>query len=165
MPAPWGLLPGAGTCPSPRGDRFALLPAPGPATSSSANADADAGPRRRLRPILSVALSHRTTPERRLTSASTDTADLQRLEDAVADCTEAIRLDPDDPGFISRAPTLALCWAATQRPSPSLARTRPRHSRTDHQAGREPPRPAASSLLISVRTAVDCARVGLIGED
>ena len=111
--APTHLLPGTRTLRAPPGDGLGLLPLIDPAelesepgTGASANGSFRAGSP--TAPQLRT-FRHPLTPEdpgrqAGRTGSGLDDADLHRLEETIADCTEAIRLDPDSPQlYLERA--------------------------------------------------------------
>ena len=110
MPQPWALPAESGVMshPNPRllrapvGDDTGPAPGPGGANGSPAGPWASNGHRARDRPVdepgPGAALRQRAdrgTPD--LGRGGEDDVDQQRYEDVAADCTEAIRLSPDDP--------------------------------------------------------------------
>ena len=111
-PAPEGLLPGAATSLPPPGERpgpLRLLGTPGPEadpnTAAGANGHARASSFATPRPQASpraLAPDGHPGPAGPAVPASDD--DVERLEEAIADCTEAIRLDPRNPRlYLERA--------------------------------------------------------------
>ena len=112
VPAPEGLLPGVATSLPPPGGRpgpLRLLGTPGPEadpdTAAGANgharASSFAAPRPQATPR-ALASDGRPGPAGPAVPASDD--DVERREEAIADCTEAIRLDPRNPRlYLERA--------------------------------------------------------------
>ncbi len=112
VPDPEGLLPGAATSLPPPGERpgpLRLLGTPGPEadpdTAARANgharASSFAAPRPQA-PPRALASDGLPSPAGPAVPASDD--DVERLEEAIADCTEAIRLDPRNPRlYLERA--------------------------------------------------------------
>lgn len=112
VPAPPGTLPGTGTSRPPPGERIGplhLLGAPGPQPDPDTLAMANGNPRASsvtahrppapAREPVSEGPSHPAGP-----AARTPDEDLERREEAIADCTEAIRLDPRNPAlYLERA--------------------------------------------------------------
>ena len=111
--APSHLLPGARPLRAPPSNGLSLLPLldsaglePEPGTTASANGNLRGSPP--TPPRLQV-FRHPLSPEDRAGPAGRvglglDDADLHRLEETIADCTEAIRLDPDSPQlYLERA--------------------------------------------------------------
>ena len=101
--APSHLLPGTRTLRAPPGDGLQVLPLldsaglkaePGAKASANGSFQASSPPRFRRR----LSRDDRGSPAGRAGLGLDDT-DLQRLEETIADCTEAIRLDPDSPQF------------------------------------------------------------------
>ncbi len=112
QPAPEGLLPGAATSLPPPGERpgpLRLLGAPGPeadpdtvaGSNGHARASSFAAPRPQASPR---ALPADGLPGPAGPAVPAPDDDIERHEEAVADCTEAIRLDPRNPRlFLERA--------------------------------------------------------------
>ena len=126
---PRGLLPGSRMPREPSGEALQPLPLfasagveTEPATTAGANGRARSGTP--ATPRLH-AFAHTLSLEGLGSSASRtglgpDDADLHRIEETIADCTEAIRLDPDSPPLYLRAgrgPTPV--WTATRKPLPT----------------------------------------------
>ena len=111
-PDPEGLLPGAATSLPPPGERpgpLRLLGTPGPEadpdTAARANGRARASSFAAPRPQASPrALASDGLPSPAPPAAPASDDDVERLEEAIADCTEAIRLDPRNPRlYLERA--------------------------------------------------------------
>ena len=111
VPDPEGLLPGAATSLPPPGERpgpLRLLGHPGPEAdpdtvaraNGHARASSFAAPRPQASPRALASDGH-PGPAGPAIPAPDD--DVERREDAIADCTEAIRLDPPQPPAVPRA--------------------------------------------------------------
>ena len=140
--APRGLIPGTGTPEQLPGEGLEPLPVlvsagleAEPVTTVSANSRARAS--RPERPRLHA--FRRTRPADGLVSSASraslgpDDADLYRTEEPIADCTEAIRLDPDNARLYLERAGARSSWTATMKPSPTATtrsastQPRPRH--------------------------------------
>ena len=132
VPAPQALIPGSGTSRSPFGEEdqpFPLLgsssPEPDADTATGANGTARTSFQSRAAAASpwSQPLTGRTQKSCPIRPASSpDIADLQRLEDAVADCTEAIHLAPDDPRLYLERDDADTGLRGYEEPSPTTTR-------------------------------------------